>query len=193
MAELYVGQIFQGGWNFAPAGSALCAGQLLPISQYQAVFALLGTSFGGNGTSNFQLPDLQGRAMIGAGNGIGLPPYVIGERGGATQVSLTLGNLPQHTHTFTSTSTLQASTTKASTQVPAAGSLLAHADDTSGKGSTPAIFIPAGSSTNAVNLGGLNVAGTIGPTGNSLPVAIQNPYLAITIVISLTGIFPSRN
>jgi microcystin-dependent protein len=193
MAELYVGQIFQGGWNFAPSGSALCAGQLLPISQYQAVFALLGTSFGGNGTSTFGLPDLQGRAMIGTGNGIGLPPYVIGEAGGNTQVSLTLSNLPQHTHTFTSTSTLQASTTKATAQVPAAGSLVAHSDDTSTKGSTPAIFVPAGSSTATVNLGGLNVAGTIGPTGSSLPVSILNPFLAITIVISLVGIFPSRN
>jgi microcystin-dependent protein len=157
------------------------------------LFSLLGTSFGGNGVNTFQLPDLQGRIMIGTGSGIGLPSYVIGELGGNVQASLTLNNMPAHTHAFTSTSTLQGSTTKATAQVPAAGSLVAHSDDTSTKGSTPAIFIPAGSSTATVNLGGLNVAGTIGPTGASLPFSIQNPYLAITCAIQLIGIFPSRN
>jgi microcystin-dependent protein len=194
MVQLYVGQIFQGGWNFAPSGSATCSGQLLPISQNQALFSLLGTNFGGNGVSTFELPDLRGRIMAGTGNGLGLPPYVIGEVGGSDQAQLTTNNLPQHTHTFTGTpGTLQASTNKATTQAAAAGDLLARADDTSGTATTPAIYIPAASSTATVNLAGPTATGTIGVTGSNLPFPIANPYLAITIVIALRGIYPSRN
>ena len=177
--DFWIGQIIQGGWNFAPLGSATCCGQLLPIQQNTALFAL---------------PDLRGRVMIGTGQGLGLPNYDVGEVGGNFQISLTGQNLPTHAHTFTSTSTLQASTTKAQTQVPAANSMIAHAIDGSPSGTAqPDIYIPSGSSTNAVNLAGLNVAGTIGPAGGSLPFASMNPFLAVTFIIMLQGIFPSRN
>jgi microcystin-dependent protein len=127
------------------------------------------------------LPNLQGRVPVGTGNGQGLSPYVIGEVGGAENVSLTINNLPAHTHT------LAASTSKATTQAAANNSLLARSDDTSSKGSTPAIYIPAATSTGSVNLAG------VGMTGNSLPVSILSPFLAITFVIALVGVFPSRN
>jgi microcystin-dependent protein len=194
MVELYLGQIIQGGWSFAPSGTAQCAGQTLSIAQYSALFALLGTNFGGNGQTTFQLPDLQGRVAIGTGTGAGLPPYVIGERAGNVNAQLTIANMPAHNHAFTgSPGTLQVSTNKATTQAAAAGDLLGRSDDTSTKGSTPAIYIPAASSTGTVNLGGVNAAGTVGMTGGSLPFSILNPYLAITFVIALVGIFPSRN
>ncbi|KAJ8135034.1 hypothetical protein OY671_011753, partial [Metschnikowia pulcherrima] len=92
MSEPFVGEIKQFGFNFNPRGYAYCAGQLSPISQNQASFALIGTYFGGNGTSNFQLPDSQGRVTIGQGAGAGLPAYNLGTKGGAAQLSSTTAN-----------------------------------------------------------------------------------------------------
>jgi microcystin-dependent protein len=197
MATFYLGQIIQGGWNFAPLGTAMCNGQLLPIQQNSALFALLGTFFGGNGTTTFGLPDLRGRAMVHQGQGPGLSNYVIGQAGGAEQGTLTVSNLPPHNHaaTFTSTSTLNAAgATKASLQIPVAGSPLGHSFDTAQTGSDPAIYCPANTST-TVALGGLNVAGsvTVANTGNGAPISTLQPYLTINCVIVLQGIFPSRN
>jgi microcystin-dependent protein len=195
MAQYYLGQIIQGGWNFAPFGNALCSGQLLPISQYSALFSLLGTFYGGNGVTTFALPDLQGRSMIGWGNGSGLSPRVIGEASGAESVSVLISNMPSHTHVFNSTSTLKASGAQphATTNVPAAGSVLGHSVDiASPPVSAPAIYCPSGTAT-PVTLGGLNVAGTNSLTGNSIPMNVMNPFLAITMAIVLEGIYPSRN
>jgi len=185
MAEFYLGQIIQGGWNFAPSGTALCNGQTLAIQQYTALFALLGTTFGGNGTSTFQLPNLQGRVPIHWGQGPGLSPYVIGQSAGSENQTLTVQNLPAHTHP----AALNASGgTKATLQIPAAGSTLGHSDDRAGTGSLPAIYCPANTATNTA-LGGL----TVGPTGGSQPFSNLQPYLAITFAIALVGIFPSRS
>jgi len=197
MADFYLGQIIQGGWNFAPSGTALCNGQTLPISQYAALFSLLGTTFGGNGTSTFQLPNLQGRVPIHWGQSPGLSNYIIGELGGVESETLLVGNLPAHTHTatFTSTSSLNASGAQplAGAQIPHTGAVLGHSVDTSPVGSAPAIYCPAGTAT-PVAMGGLNVAGTVsvGLTGGSQPLSIVQPFLAITFVITLVGIFPSR-
>src|ERR1700689_2915424 len=98
--EFYLGQIFMGGWNFAPAGSALCNGQLLSIPQYNALFSLLGTTFGGNGVQTLGLPNLQGRVPIHWGQGQGLSPYNIGQQGGVENATLLVSNLPAHTHTL---------------------------------------------------------------------------------------------
>jgi microcystin-dependent protein len=198
MAEFYLGQIIQGGWNFAPSGTALCNGQTLAIQQYAALFALLGTTFGGNGTSTFQLPNLQGRVPIHWGQGQGLSNYVIGQQAGTETETLLQTNMPAHTHTatFTSTSSLNVSgtTPKASLQVAAAGSPLGHSFDIQQTGALPAIYCPAGTAT-SIALGGLNVAGTVsvGLAGGSQPFPILQPYLAITFAIALVGIFPSRN
>jgi microcystin-dependent protein len=197
--EFYVGQIFMGGWNFAPTQSALCNGQILSISQNQALFALIGTTYGGNGTSTFGLPNLQGRVPIHQGQSPGGSVYVIGETGGTENATLTQQNLPQHTHTatFTSSSSFNVSGVQphATSQVAAAGFVLGHSVDiTSPPVSQPAIYCPAGTAT-TIALGGLNVAGTVtvGPTGSNLPFSKLVPFQVINFCISLFGIFPSRN
>jgi microcystin-dependent protein len=190
MVDFYLGQIIQFGGNFAFVGSATCDGQLLSISQNTALFSLLGTSYGGNGTTTFALPDLRGRSMIHQGQGLGLSSYVVGETGGTENVTVLQTNLPSHTHTITSTFKAS-STVKASAQVPAAGSVLGHSVDiATGGTSHPAIYCPSGTATDAA-LGGLNVSAAT--TGNNIPVSILNPFLAITCLIMMQGIFPSRN
>ena len=99
MSDQFVGEIRILGGNFAPAGWALCNGQLLPISQNTALFSLLGTNYGGDGRSNFALPNLQGAAPLAMGSGPGLTPRVIGETGGEDAVTLTIAELPAHAHT----------------------------------------------------------------------------------------------
>ena len=99
MADQFVGEIRIVPFDFAPLGWALCNGQLLAISQNTALFSLLGTYYGGNGTSNFALPNLQGSAPMNQGNGIGLTPRIMGEVGGETAVTLLVSQMPAHTHT----------------------------------------------------------------------------------------------
>ena len=106
MSNLYLGQIIQGGWNFAPRGTALCNGQVLSIAQNTALFSLLGTTFGGNGQTTFALPNLQSRSMMHWGNGPGLSPVQLGESGGTESTTLTTNQMPSHTHTATFTSTI---------------------------------------------------------------------------------------
>jgi microcystin-dependent protein len=197
MSNLYIGQIIQGGWNFAPRDTAFCNGQSMSIAQNTALFSLLGTTFGGNGQTTFNLPDLRGRSMVHWGNGAGLSPIVLGEAAGVETITLTQNQMPQHTHaaSFASTSTLGASTTKATLQAPSNGAVLARTKDGATPGpSLPLIYLPSGTATD-VALGGLNVAGTVTNViaGGSQPVGIRNPYQGITHVIAMFGIFPSRS
>jgi microcystin-dependent protein len=196
MSGIYIGQILQGGWNFAPRGTALCNGQLLSIAQNTALFSLLGTNFGGNGTTTFGLPNLQSRSMMHWGTGPGLSTVQLGEASGAESTSLNTSQMPAHTHTatFTSTSTLKASSTKGTAQVPPAGGILAKAVDTAPGTTVPLIYLPS-TATQDVTLGGLNVAGTVtnGLAGSNAPVPTRSPYLGITHVIATQGIFPSRS
>ena len=181
MSDPFVGQIIQGGWNFAPRGWAMCNGQLMPIAQNQALFALLGTSFGGNGTTNFALPDLQGRVMVHQGQGSGLSPYVIGQKAGTENISLNINNMPSHSHTFS------VATAKASLQLAVNNAVLGHSvDGAQNPTSLPEIYCPAGTAT-PVQLAGMGISGA------NAPFPILQPYLAITCVIALEGIFPSRN
>jgi microcystin-dependent protein len=200
VSQVYVGQIQQGGWTFAPRNTAMCNGQTLAISQNQALFALLGTTYGGNGQTTFQLPDLRGRVMVHQGTlSSSGSTYVIGQQSGTENTSMLTSNMPAHTHVATfanNNSSLAASgpTPKATAAAPTAGAVLGHADDLSGKGALPAIYCPSGT-TAPITLGGLNVAGTVtvAPSGSGLPFAILNPYQVVTAVIALFGIFPSRN
>jgi microcystin-dependent protein len=191
MSEPFIGQIIQGGWNFAPRGYAFCNGQSLGIAQNTALFSLLGTTFGGNGTTTFDLPDLQGRSMMHWGSGAGLSSRQLGETGGTETASLTVNNMPAHNHAFSSTSTMNATTAKGTLNQPAAGTLLAKSVDNSGA-IVPLIYAPAGT-TPTVALGGLNVAGTVGVTGGNQPFSTISPFQCVTHVIALQGIFPSRN
>jgi len=199
MSQPFLGQIIQGGWNFAPRGYHICDGSLLSISQNTALFSLLGTTYGGNGTTTFALPDLRGRAMIGSGQGPGLANYVLGEMTGTENATISTSNMPAHTHgaTFTQAgSALNVTTDKATSKGAAAGSYLARAvDGATGGTSVPEIYLPAGGSPALVALSGLNVAGTVSvqPSGSGLPFGILNPLTVVTVIIALQGIFPSRN
>jgi microcystin-dependent protein len=171
VSEPFLGEIRTFGFNFAPQGWALCDGQLLAISQNTALFALLGTQFGGNGIQTFALPDLQGRVGISMGSGEGLEPYVIGQVGGEENVALTQGQMPNHSHQVL-------------------------ANNSPGTSARPAGEVPArtkGSAYAAAPDGTVMNAGMISAAGSNQAHTNVQPYLALNFCIALQGIFPSRN
>ena len=168
MAQPYVGEIRMFAGNFAPAGWMFCEGQLLPISENETLFQLIGTTYGGDGQSTFALPDLRGRIPIHQGNG-----FILAETGGAEEITLTVNQIAAHTHPALGTSDAAAST------APGANSVLARQVN-------PAIS-PYGSDAPQSNL----AAQSIGPVGGSQPHTNFQPYLCVNFIISLFGIFPS--
>jgi microcystin-dependent protein len=177
MSSPFVAEIRPWALKCAPRGWVMCQGQILPISQYTAVFALIGTYYGGNGTSNFQLPDLRSRVPMKYGTDTTGNQYVLGQDAGEETVQLLSGQMPIHTHNvFGST----AST--GNFAAPAAGTALASND----KGN--AFYAPGNSTAIAINPG--TVSTYLG--GNQAHTNLQ-PYLAINWCIALVGIFPSRN
>jgi microcystin-dependent protein len=187
MSNPFVAEIRLFTGNFAPKGWALCSGQVLPISQNTALFSLVGTFYGGDGKSTFALPDLRSRVAVGTGQGPGLSNYVIGEQFGAESVTLTAGQLPSHTHTATvGTLGLAASSAAGDLQSPAGGVLAAEATGVTATYSSG----PADTTMAAAALTG---APAIGLAGSSQPVSILQPYLALTYMIALQGVFPARN
>jgi microcystin-dependent protein len=184
MAEPFVGQITLFGCNFAPRNWALCAGQLLAISQNTALFSLLGTNYGGNGTSNFALPDLRGRTPLSYGQLPGGQEYVIGEQGGVESVILVNLEMPAHTHQFVATTGVASTVTSAGNQFgqgqlgnPQRGLSKALTYSTGGTGAAMTPLNPA----------------SLSPSGTSSPHENRQPYLALNYCIALTGIFPPRN
>jgi microcystin-dependent protein len=171
--EGYIAQILLFAGNFAPRNWALCQGQILPIASNTALFSLLGTTYGGNGTTNFALPNLQGRVAIGAGQGAGLSNYSLGQSGGVESVTLLATEIPAHTHT------LKAVTEAGTTPVPT-GNYLANT------GALDKEYAPTGTQTN------MN-SGAISTVGGNQPHSNVQPYLGLNYVICLYGIFPSRN
>ena len=169
MAEPFLGEIKLVSFNFPPKGWAFCNGQLLAINQNQALFSILGTTYGGDGRTNFALPNLQGRMPIHVGNGI-----TLGQAGGAQAVTLTTAQLPAHSHVLHATSALANSANPA-------GNLLA-AKPRGGRD----IYAPPAHTT-ALN------AAAITSTGGGQPHENMQPYLTLNFVIALVGIFPSRN
>ena len=154
------------GFNFNPKGTAMCNGQLLPINQNQALFSLLGTTFGGNGTTTFALPELRGRVPIHPGTG-----FTLGQSGGEENHTLVVSEIPSHTHPVSGSS-------GAGTSGDPTGNLWADG----GK---------AGYSTGAPNQA--MAANTLANTGSSQPHSNMAPYLTINFCIALTGIFPTRS
>jgi microcystin-dependent protein len=167
MAEPFLGEIRMMSFVFAPKGWALCNGQFLPINQNQALFALLGTNFGGNGQTTFALPDLRGRTPIHVGSG-----HTLGERGGEQAHALSIAELPTHTHVLSGTGTAGSAQIPVGNLLAATASQLYHAADAS---------LVAMAATTVSNVGGSQ--------------AHQNmqPYLALSFCIALQGIFPSEN
>jgi microcystin-dependent protein len=171
MGTSFVGEIRMFGGNFAPAGWAFCNGQLLDISQNSTLFNLIGTTYGGDGTTTFALPDLQGRLPVHQGTGAGLSNRVIGEKSGVETVTLITTQIPSHAHT-------------------------ALGQSATGNQPSPAGNVWAASSLNQFSSSAANVAmnaASIGNSGGSQPHSNFMPYLCINFIISLFGIFPSRN
>ena len=175
MTDQYLGEIRPLAFNFAPQYWAQCNGQLLPINQYQALFSLLGTYYGGNGTNNFALPDLRGRVPFAQSGS-----YTIGQAGGTETVTLNQTTIPQHNHLFVGTTSSGNDLTPTNS-----GFLLGTVYNVHGS-SADNFYVAAGGLTP------LN-PGSVGPVGNSQPHTNIQPYLAINWCIALQGIYPSRN
>jgi microcystin-dependent protein len=167
--------------NFAPRGWALCQGQILAISQNPALFALIGTFYGGNGQTTFALPDLRGRAVVGAGSGPGLSAYSIGEPGGTETTTLIGAQLPTHNHQVVVSITPN-SATAASTNIPTGAVYAPEANGAS-----------AYAGNNNVSMQAYSATLTTGPTGSNTPFASRNPYLTLNYLICTQGVFPARN
>ena len=167
MATPFLGELKLVALDFAPTGWAFCNGRLLPIAQNQALFALLGTQFGGDGQTTFALPNLQGAVPLGAG-----PDYTQGQAGGATAVQLSLAQIPVHSHGA------MASNAPGTQAAPTNG---VWAQDSGGN----AMFAAAANTTMS--------AAAIGTQGSSAPHNNMQPYLVLNWIIALQGIFPSRN
>jgi microcystin-dependent protein len=180
--EPFIGEIKLFGFNFSPRGYAFCDGSVLSIAQYSALFSLLGTQFGGNGQTTFNLPDLRGRVPIGQGPGPGLSNYTIGQTTGTENTTLTAANLPAHTHT----AILNVNNTAANVAVPVAGNSLAAAIDINGD--TGSIYKAA-----APNTALANGSVTVGATGAGQSFSNVQPSLVLNYSIAIEGIYPSRN
>ncbi len=176
MSDQYLGEIRMVGFNFAPQGWALCNGQLMSISQATALFSLLGTNYGGDGKSNFALPNLQASAPMGSGNGSGLSPRVLGETGGEFAVTLVPTQLPSHSHGVACIGGAGSSGSPANNVWAAAA----------GGREPPPVYAAAATNVSMTAAAVQNTGGNV--AHNNLP-----PYLTIYFVIALQGIYPSRN
>lgn len=165
MAQPYVGEIRMFAGNFAPAGWMFCEGQLLPISEYETLFVLIGTTYGGDGQSTFALPDLRGRLPIHQGNS-----FVLAETGGAEEITLTVNQIPAHTHPMLGS-------TNTANDANASASLV----------SQPSSFFPYINAPAPVSM----APQAVGSVGGGQPHTNFQPYLCVDFIISLFGIFPT--
>jgi microcystin-dependent protein len=180
MAEPFLGEIRMVGWNFAANGWALCNGQLMSISQNSALFSLLGTTYGGDGISNFALPNLQGRVPIHQGTGAGLSPYTIGEASGSENITLLSTQMPQHNH-------LIAVSNQPGAVADPTNAILAQGNSGSGRAPVPlSDYVSSGAT-------GTLAPTTISLSGGSQPHSNIQPFLCVNFIIALNGIFPSRS
>lgn len=165
MAQPYVGEIRMFAGNFAPAGWMFCEGQLLPISEYETLFNLIGTTYGGDGQSTFALPDLRGRIPLHQGNG-----FVLAETGGAEEITLTVSQIPAHTHPYLASTNVAQDTSPQNKVVGQSGSALLYIQDVTDSNMSPT---------------------AVSSVGGSQPHTNFQPYLCVDFIISLFGIFPS--
>ena len=171
--ETFLGEIRMFAGNFAPTGWAFCQGQLLPIAQNQALFSLLGTTYGGDGRTSFALPDLRGRVPVGFGQGPGLSNREIGEKFGSELVTLNINQMPSHNHT------VNAVTTEGNQNLPT--------------NSLPANTKALDKEYSDANANTTMKATMVNPTGGNQPFGVTQPSLGVNFIIALQGIYPSRN
>jgi microcystin-dependent protein len=174
MSDPFIAEIRMLGFTFAPRGWLFCNGQLISIAQNTALFSLLGTTFGGNGTTNFGIPNLQGRTPIGARQGPGLSNYVLGQSGGAATHPLSVAELPAHTHALAVVAAADGGADRAN----ARGNVLAKPSDSSyTTAATDTTMAPA----------------TVSVAGAGIPHNNMQPYVGIYFCIAVQGVYPSRN
>ena len=173
MADPFVAEVRIFAGSFAPTGWAMCDGQLLAISQNTALFSLLGTTYGGDGKSNFALPNLEGSVVIGTGQGPGLSLYDLGETAGSSTVTLLESEMPSHSHNIMCTSD------DADTGTPSPDVILAQ-------GTAPNAYLPPTATLVQLNQQAL------APAGSSMPHNNMQPFLTLTYIIALQGVFPPR-
>ena len=205
MSDPFLGEIRMVGFNFAPRGWAFCDGHLMSIAQNSALFALLGTMYGGNGQTTYALPDLRGRSPVGVGQGPGLGGIVQGEMGGVENTTLLASQMPVHNHGVPATSSavsvsgqvaVPVSTDTASVASPA--NAVPAASTSNGRPFPMYGATPSGNATlapfNLTLSGSASSSATeTGVAGGSQPLPIRNPYLGVNFVIALEGIFPARD
>jgi microcystin-dependent protein len=203
--DCYIGMIFPWAANYAPENFLFCAGQTLPIASYQALYAVIGVTYGGDGRTNFMLPNLCGRVPVGVGTAPQLPTITLGQTGGQSSLALSVSNLPPHNHaaTFrpsappTVNATLQAGSSTGTTTTPA-GNFLTNVAD--GMNQTDAIYASKASAGTLGAIGGLSaslsgsITGTVATanTGSGVPIQVAPPFLGINYIICTIGLFPSR-
>jgi microcystin-dependent protein len=182
MSNPYLSMIEAFAFNFAPRGWAMCAGQTLSIAQNTALFSMLGTTYGGNGQTTFNLPDLRGRLALSFGQGPGLSSYSLGAAGGQESHQLLTSEVPTHSHTLNATNNGQAN----GANVPSGGVLMGSGYGMEANNPVENIYSNAAPTV-------AMAAGAVGAVGNNLPHENRMPFLTINYCIALQGIFPSRN
>ncbi len=175
MAEAFLGEIRMFGGNFAPRGWEFCNGQLVSIANYDALFVLIGTIYGGDGVTTFALPDLRSRIPVHRGTFVPTnTPYTLGQKAGTESQTLTTGSMPAHTHTMSAATTAATSSAPGTSLVPAA---------------TTAPMLYGDSNSNQVSLN----PSTVQPAGGSQPFGTMMPFQCINFIICMEGIFPQQN
>lgn len=211
MSDPFLGQITMFANYYAPNNWAFCSGAILPVNQHSALYSLLGTAYGGNGTSSFGIPNLISRMPVGSSdmgnNNTGLQQFVRGQMAGQQYKSLQNHELPSHTHAATFTPhdptgndvTVSVTTETGEKATPAAGDYLAQASDLPGQDKPEQIFKSSPTPSSLVNLGGVSGGGntggtvTIGNTGSGQHFSMVNPFTAVNFCISLAGTYPSHS
>ncbi|MFB9326037.1 phage tail protein [Paenibacillus aurantiacus] len=193
--DAYIGMIMPWALNWAPVNWLPCDGRTLPVNQYQALYSLIGVTYGGTPSSTFKLPDLRGRAPIGMGQQPGAANYVIGTVGGTETTALTTNQLPAHAHTFSGTANVSigapANASDPTTNIPAANtSLSVGKDSTAGEANlyntSPPTLMTATMSATA------SISGNTGVAGSGQPFSNVQPYQVINYIICVNGLYPSR-
>jgi len=192
--EPFVGEVCLFAFNFCPQGYMAANGQLLSINEYQVLYELLGTTYGGDCKTTFALPDLRGRTPVDVGQGVGLSTIDLGQEGGAEQVTLNVSQLPSHSHSATTavkvTATLMGTNSVADESAPG-GNVLATTQNANDD------VYSIASADVAMGKSSIKTAATastkVGSTGGNQPIDIRSPFLGMTYCIAFQGIFPSRN